>query len=208
MMSASIQANAASTISVPEEIVVLAINDSKVKSSLFKKKNEYQVEAGELNLLVRYQEYFENGIQQHDIIKSDVVQINIPHLEDAQRYTLKLLNAPKDHDDAKKFAQQPSIALINQSSQPVQQTSKVLIDQRLGLLQGLINNSNLSNTEEKASNFVSQTPTQAIKSNQVSNRSSEIKDESVSSNDQHLIQIWQKSTKNERQKFMTWLAEQ
>ena len=208
MMSASIQANAASTISVPEEIVALAINDSKVKSSLFKKKNEYQVEAGELNLLVRYQEYFENGIQQHDIIKSDVVQINIPHLEDAQRYTLKLLHAPKDHDDAKKFAQQPSIALINLNSQPVQQNLKILTDQRSGLLQGLINNSNLSNTGEKASNVVSQTSTQAIKSTQIANHSSEIKDESVSSNDQHLIQIWQKSTKNERQKFMTWLAEQ
>ncbi len=32
--------------------------------------------------------------------------------------------------------------------------------------------------------------------------------QSADQNDQQLIQLWQKASKAERQKFMTWLAEQ
>lgn len=72
---------------------------------------------------VRYREYFEHLNGEHDIVKSGVVTIQATDLKDNQAYNLALVNAPKDFDSAKKYADQPTVALYDQNKKlVVQQT--------------------------------------------------------------------------------------
>ena len=80
------------TITAPEEIVILAVNGQEVNNGLIpSKKNNYQVDPGNLTVNVRYREYFEHLNGEHDIVKSGVVTIQTPDLKDNQTYNLVLL---------------------------------------------------------------------------------------------------------------------
>ena len=71
------------TISVPEEIKILAINDQQVNAGLFRSaNNDYKVDAGELSINVRYNQYFEHLSGEHDIVKSGVVTLKTPTLKE------------------------------------------------------------------------------------------------------------------------------
>lgn len=112
------------TITAPEEIVIVAVNGQEVNSGLLpSSKNNYQVDAGDITLNVRYREYFEHLSGEHDIVRSGVVTIQAPNLKDNQSYRLGLVNAPKDFEAAKKYAEQPTVALYDQNKKLiVQQT--------------------------------------------------------------------------------------
>lgn len=112
------------TITAPEEIVILAVNGQEVNSGLFRSsKNNYKVDAGEASLSVRYQEYFEHLSGEHDIVKSGVVTIQTPVLKDGQTYKLAMVDAPKQFEQAKKYAEQPTVALYSANNELiVQQT--------------------------------------------------------------------------------------
>ncbi len=93
---------AAATITAPEEIVILAVNDQEVNSGLLRKKeNDYKVDAGEISISVRYQEFFQHLDGEHDIVKSGIVTLKTPPLKDGATYQLDLVNAPSNFEDAK-----------------------------------------------------------------------------------------------------------
>ena len=92
------------TITAPEEIVILAVNGQEVNNGLIpSSKKNYQVDAGNLTLNVRYREYFEHLNGEHDIVKSGVVTIQASDLQDNRSYTLGLVNGPKNFEAAKKI---------------------------------------------------------------------------------------------------------
>lgn len=201
---------AASTITAPEEIVIVGINDQAVKSSLLKKSKDYKVNPGALSLSVRYQAYFEDNLNRHDIVKSDILRLDIPQIQDNQRYVLKLVNPPKDHDDAKKYAEQPMIALFDQNNQQVVQALKTTIQPKNSILGGLFSDAvDLTQVQSSATNY-SSTETRQDQNSKASTsyQTSPIPHTDTLSVDQNMIQLWQKASKAERQKFMTWLAEQ
>ena len=208
---------AASTITAPDEIVIVGINDQVIKSSLLKKSKEYKVNPGALSLSVRYQAYFEDNLNRHDIVKSDVLRLDVPQIQDNQRYVLKLINAPKDHDDAKKYAEQPMIALFDQNNQQVVQELKMSNQPRNSILGGLFSDSvdltqaaptnNSSVAIRQTAKTQSSTGAQPVNT-QIAVKQASTQLANVKSVDQHMIQLWQNASKAERQKFMTWLAEQ
>ena len=208
---------AASTITAPDEIVIVGINDQAIKSSLLKKSKEYKVNPGTLSLSVRYQAYFEDNLNRHDIVKSDVLRLDVPQIQDNQRYVLKLINAPKDHDDAKKYAEQPMIALFDQNNQQVVQELKMSNQPRNSILGGLFSDSvdltqaaptnNSSVAIRQTAKTQSSTGAQPVNT-QIAVKQASTQLANVKSVDQHMIQLWQNASKAERQKFMTWLAEQ
>ena len=208
---------AASTITAPDEIVIVGINDQAIKSSLLKKSKEYKVNPGALSLSVRYQAYFEDNLNRHDIVKSDVLRLDVPQIQDNQRYVLKLINAPKDHDDAKKYAEQPMIALFDQNNQQVVQELKMSNQPRNSILGGLFSDSvdltqaaptnNSSVAIRQTAKTQSSTGAQPVNT-QIAVKQASTQIANVQSVDQHMIQLWQNASKAERQKFMTWLAEQ
>lgn len=196
---------AASSIRAPEEIVVLAVNGQAVKNNLFKSTKDYQVDAGQLSLSVRYQEYFDHRNGQHDILKSAVVNLDIPSIQDNQHYQLKLVNPPKDFDAAQKYVEQPTIALFDQNNQLILQQTADIGAPKPNLLSGLFSKTadfTQSKPTHQAVPIVSHTPSVSAS---VSNINNSLATQNA---DEQLIQMWKKASKVERQKFMTWLAEQ
>ncbi|MBD1220342.1 DUF2057 family protein [Acinetobacter seifertii] len=111
------------TITAPEEIVILAVNGQEVNSGLFRSsKNSYKVDAGETNLSVRYQEYFEHLNGEHDIVKSGVVTIQTPTLKDGQTYKLAMVDVPKNMSKQRNMLSNQQWLYIIQIELVVQQT--------------------------------------------------------------------------------------
>ncbi|MBY3624982.1 DUF2057 family protein [Acinetobacter junii] len=201
------------TITAPEEIVILAVNGQEVNNGLLaSKKNNYQVDPGNLTVNVRYREYFEHLNGEHDIVKSGVVTLQATELKDNQSYVLGLVNAPKSFEAAKKYAEQPTVALYDQNKKLVVQqtganneaqpwfTGSNLISRTLDLTSK--NKNNAVNQPAPvygaaATNQVIEAPIPTVASTN-----------SIKSTDQQLVDLWQKASKAERQKFMAWLAGQ
>ncbi|TCM64480.1 hypothetical protein EC844_11739 [Acinetobacter calcoaceticus] len=211
---------AAVTVTTPEEIVLLAVNDQEVNAGIFRTaKNEYKVDPGQVSFSVRYQQYFKHADGEHDILKSGVVTISAPNLIDGQKYSLIPVNVPRDFDDAKKYAEQPTVAIYDQNKKLVVQQTGANNESKSWLTGGVFGRAfDLTSSKKPAGNQpaavygagttvpvqnVAVTPTVVApvnNSNSTVNR--------AQGADQQLIQIWQGASKAERQRFMSWLAEQ
>lgn len=201
------------TITAPEEIVILAVNGQEVNNGLIpSSKNNYQIDPGNLTLNVRYREYFEHLNGEHDIVKSGVVTIQASDLQDNQSYSLGLVNAPKNFDAAKKYAEQPTVAIYDQTKKLiVQQTganneaqpwfsSNSLLGRTLDLTQ-----KNKNNTVNQPAPVYAATTTPATVAAPIAITTT---NGAAKTTDQQLAELWQKASKAERQKFMAWLAGQ
>ncbi|ENX59998.1 MULTISPECIES: DUF2057 family protein [Acinetobacter] len=203
------------TITAPEEIVILAVNGQEVNSGLIpSKKNNYQVDPGNLTVNVRYREYFEHLNGEHDIVKSGVVTIQAQDLQDNQSYSLGLVNAPKNFDAAKKYADQPTVALYDQNKKLVVQqtganneaqpwfTGSNLLSRTLDLTQ-----KNKNNAANQPAPVYAGTTAQVVATAPVAVTTAAAAG-TAKTTDQQLAELWQKASKAERQKFMAWLAGQ
>lgn len=180
------------TVTVPEEIKIVAVNDQEVKSGLLRSNQTYSLDAGINAISVRYNEFFQHSDNSHDILKSGVVTVKTPSLKDGETYRLALIQAPKDFDAAQKYKNQPIIGLYDAKNQLlVQQTGAK--DAAKPWFGNRVLTKRLDMTTQVA------TPV---------HQPVAVYTQSADQNDQQLIQLWQKASKAERQKFMTWLAEQ
>lgn len=196
-------------IAVPEEIKLLAVNDQEVRSGLFSSAQQVKVNAGENVMNLRYQQYFEHHNGAHDILKSGVITLKTPILQDGENYRLALVNPPKDFDAAKEFKDQPSVGLYNQKNQLlVQQTGAKASS--TGWLGGSWLNKTLDTTQNSAA--INQpaavyTAAAVLPSEETTSATLPTAKQ-TQGKEQQLIQLWQQASKVERQKFMSWLAEQ
>lgn len=201
------------TITAPEEIVILAVNGQEVNNGLIpSKKNNYQVDPGNLTVNVRYREYFEHLNGEHDIVKSGVVTIQTTDLKDNQTYNLALVNAPKDFSQAKKFAEQPTVALYDQSKKLVVQQTGANNEAQPWFSGNSLLARTLDLTQKNKNNVVNQpAPVYAASTKNVAPvavTATTVVSGNIKTTDQQLVDLWQKASKAERQKFMAWLAGQ
>ncbi|MDM1021457.1 DUF2057 family protein [Acinetobacter sp. VNK23] len=201
------------TITAPEEIVILAVNGQEVNNGLIpSSKNNYQIDPGNLTLNVRYREYFEHLNGEHDIVKSGVVTIQASDLQDNQSYTLGLVNAPKNFDAAKKYAEQPTVALYDQNKKLIVQQTGANNEAQPWFSGNSLLGRTLDLTQKNKNNVVNQpapvyaattTPATVAAPVAITTTTGTAK-----TTDQQLAELWQKASKAERQKFMAWLAGQ
>ena len=201
------------TITAPEEIVILAVNGQEVNNGLIpSKKNNYQVDPGNLTVNVRYREYFEHLNGEHDIVKSGVVTIQTTDLKDNQTYNLGLVNAPKDFSQAKKFAEQPTVALYDQSKKLVVQQTGANNEAQPWFSGNSLLARTLDLTQKNKNNVVNQpAPVYAASTTNVAPvavTATTVVSGNIKTTDQQLVDLWQKASKAEREKFMAWLAGQ
>lgn len=199
------------TLSLPEEIKLVAVNDQEIKTSLFNSANNYTLDAGQHQLNVRYTEYFQHHDSSHDILRSGIISIQTPLLQEGQKYSLALINPPKDFDTAQKYKNQPIIGLYDANKQLLvqQQGAQDAVKPWFGGI-NLTSNSVDLTTTAKAQPAAVYTQAAVItqpQANQTLSSSSRIT-KNTEGTDQALIQLWQQANKTERQKFMSWLAEQ
>ena len=204
---------AAVTLTVPEEIKIVAVNDQEVTGGLFRSTEKYKLNAGENLLTVRYSEFFQHADNSHDILKSGVAAIRTPALIDGQEYRLGLVNAPKDFDAAQKYKDQPIFGLYDRSNQLLVQQAGAKKEQKSIFSNGFLGNAvDFAKKEAVPENQPSPVYAQSVtvKSTNVASHITTPKNVTINENgaDQQLIQLWQKASKAERQKFMSWLAEQ
>lgn len=188
-------------IKVPEEIVVLAIDDQELKQSLFSGNDKiYRLDSGQHRIALQYKQLFNPSYITHDIVKSGVVTLDTGHLSDGQ-YDLVLIDAPKDLDSAKKFAEQPTLALKNQTGQTVAQQTGAGSQAKSWLAGGIFTSVFDVRTEKNAAvqNPELKPVTTAIPSPSHQGQQSK---------DIQLIELWKNATAQERQRFTAWLAEQ
>ena len=201
------------TITAPEEIKIVAVNDQEVNTGLFRSaNNQYKVDAGESLISVRYTEYFEHLNGEHDIVKSGVVTLKTPLLKNGENYRLDLVNAPASFEAAKTYAEQPVIALMDNNKQILVQQSGANTEQKPWLGQGIF--AKATDLTQKKSTPVNQPAPVYTQAAVISGAAlpaslnSSVSTHSANTADQQLIQLWKNSNKAERQKFMAWLAEQ
>lgn len=204
---------AAVTLTVPEEIKIVAVNDQEVTGGLFRSTEKYKLDAGENLLTVRYSEFFQHADNSHDILKSGVAAIRTPALIDGQEYRLGLVNAPKDFDAAQKYKDQPIFGLYDRSNQLLVQQAGAKKEQKSIFSNGVLGNAvDFTKKEAVPENQPAPVYTQSVtvKPTNVVSPVTAPKNVTINENgaDQQLIQLWQKANKAERQKFMSWLAEQ
>ena len=197
------------TISVPEEIKLLTVNDQEIRSGLFSSAQQVKVNAGENVINLRYQQYFEHHNGAHDILKSGVITLKTPILQDGENYRLALVNPPKDFDAAKEFKDQPSVGLYNQKNQLLVQQTGAKVSST-GWLIGSLRNKTVDTTQNSAT--VNQpaavyTAAAVLPSEKTTSVTLHTQKQ-TQGKEQQLIQLWQQASKAERQKFMSWLAEQ
>lgn len=205
---------AAVTLTVPEEIKIVSVNDQEVSGGLFRSTEKYSLNAGENVINVRYSEFFQHSDNSHDILKSGIASIQTPKLVDGQEYRLALIHPPKNFDSAQKYKDQPIFGLYNKSNQLLVQQIGAKQEQKAIFSNGIFGNSiDLTKKTTIPANQPAPIYTEAATIKSAKGQSEQVL--SVASNsmansgaDQQLIQIWQKANKAERQKFMSWLAEQ
>ncbi|TCB48747.1 DUF2057 domain-containing protein [Acinetobacter sp. ANC 4779] len=201
------------TITAPEEIKIVAVNDQEVNTGLFRSaNNQYKVDAGESSISVRYTQYFEHLNGEHDIVKSGVVTLKTPSLKDGENYRLDLVNAPASFEAAKKYAEQPIIALVDKNKQLLVQQTGANTEQKPWLGQGVFAKAtDLTQKKSTPANQPAPVYTQAAVISGVASPASlnsSVSIYSTNTADQQLIQLWKGANKVERQKFMSWLTEQ
>lgn len=215
LLAMTASASADVLITTPEEIIVVSINDQEIRGGLFGgHKNTYRLEAGGHQIAVKYQQIFEENYINHDVVRSGIVKLDTGILKDGETYQLVLVNAPQDHDAAKKFAQQPSIGLKNAAGTVVaQQTGASTRSQPW--LSSLLGDGktevDVRGTKIDASKQVipAAQPIAQVQAAQTNSADTPVASV-VASNakDQQLIELWKTASAQERQKFMAWLAEQ
>lgn len=194
------------TVTAPEEIKILAVNDQEVNTGLFRSENNaYKLDAGNSSISLRYIQYFEHMSGEHDIVKSGVLTLKTPNLQDNQTYKLALVNAPKTFEEAKKYAEQPTVALYDQKQQVLVQQTGANTEQKPWLSHSMFGGA-VDLTQKNVKAPVNQPPAVYAKA-QTTVQLAEVSTQ-ASVLDKQLIELWKKADKAERQKFMSWVAEQ
>ncbi|ATO20380.1 hypothetical protein BS636_12220 [Acinetobacter sp. LoGeW2-3] len=196
------------TLTAPEEINIVAVNEQEVNSGLIRKNQTYKIDPGSNSISVRYTEFFEHTDSTHDILKSGVVTVKTPELKDGESYRLALINAPKDFNVAQKYKDQPIIGLYDAKNQLLVQQVGANSEAKPLLGKSVLGKAvDLTTKTLTPVNQPAPVYTQAAVAPVVA-KVNTAQTAAQTSTDQALIQLWQKASKAERQKFMSWLAEQ
>lgn len=193
-------AHAEVTLLAPEEIAVLALDDQEVNGGLLRSKTTtYKLDAGQHNITVRYEQFFQQNDGNHDILKSAAVTVPVA-LQDGQTYRLQLVNPPKNFEVAQQYVNQPVIAVVDAAGKVVAQQQGVDATPKAWLGSGLFGRVfDLRQDKPKpAAAPASVAATTAVAATQLP----------TGGNVAQLKQLWSNASQQERQQFAAWLAEQ
>ena len=110
--SLSMLSHAAVTLVVDENIKVTAINGQELKQSLFQPlTKEFTLQPGKHVITAKYDRLYNLSRDEHDYLRSGNISV-AADLVDNQTYRLTMPNQPEDYAAAKKYAERPSLAIV------------------------------------------------------------------------------------------------
>lgn len=137
-------AHAEAILTADSDIKVLSINGKAVSQGLFGSNKSFAIPAGSAVIDARYERLYEQG-KDHEIVRSADLSLEVV-LQDKQSYHLSLPAAPKDLQNARKYAKTLQLSLLDAQGITLSQ-SHVSATQSSGFL-GLGNLSSLFTHDE------------------------------------------------------------
>lgn len=197
-------------VQAPEQLIVVAINDQEIRGGILGgRESNFKLDAGQHQISVKYQEFFEENYINHDIVRSNIVTLATGALVDGQTYQLVLLDPPKNHDEAKAFAQQPIIGLKDAQGNLVAKQEGANNKAKPWFGANLFGGSDAVDLREHKPATQPVTPVQPAPAVVAAKVEAPIASlAAAQSKDQQLIELWKNASPQERQKFTAWLAEQ
>ncbi len=120
--SVSMLAQAEVTLLVDDNIKVTAINGQEIKQSPFQQLTKsFTLQPGQHAITAKYDRLYNLPRDEHDYLRSGNVSV-VANLSDNQSYRLTMPNQPEDYAAAKKYAEQPTLA--------VQQNNTIIASQQ------------------------------------------------------------------------------
>lgn len=184
---------------VDDNIKVTAINGNAVNTSIFQgAKKQFSLQAGTQVITAKYDRLYNFRNGDHDYLRSGNITVTANML-DNQTYQLAMPNQPEKYQDAKKYAQNPTLAIM--------QGGQVLASQNNQTSGGLLSSvgstiGSVFTGNQSAINANSQAmaslPAAANASAQPS---------SASTLDQ-FMSLWLKASEQERTKIRQWISTQ
>lgn len=209
-------AQAAVTLLVDDNIKVTAINGQEIKQSAFKPlTKQFTLQPGKHVITAKYDRLFDFRNDDHDYLRSGNISV-AAELQDNQTYTLVMPGQPEGYQEAKKYADNPTLA--------VQQGNSVIASQKStagsngGIFSGLTKavggifggSGDAQMANQRAIASLEKTGTvngsAAIPAIQTSNTQVVTPASNASTLDQ-FMQLWLKATPEERAKIRQWIQE-
>ncbi|ELA08045.1 signal peptide protein [Moraxella macacae 0408225] len=199
----SMPAVAEVTLNVGDYTVVTAINGQEIKTGLFSKpKRQFILTPGKHVITAKYHRLYDLRQDQHDILRSGNVSIPV-ELADNQRYTLVMANQPDDYQDAKDYAKNPTLAVM-QGVNTIASKTGVAGDSDvfMGLssaLGGVFGGSQSLESNQQTIGALENT----TKNTATTANASAPKDNTLD----QFMQLWLQATPTEREKIRQWIAQ-
>lgn len=120
--SVSVLTHAEVTLTVDDNIKVTAINGQEIKQSPFQPLTKsFALQPGKHAITAKYDRLYKLPRDEHDYLRSGNISV-VADLADNQTYRLTMPNQPEKYEAAKKYAEQPTLA--------VQQNNTVIASQQ------------------------------------------------------------------------------
>lgn len=184
---------------VDDNIKVTAINGNAVNTSIFQgAKKQFSLQAGTQVITAKYDRLYNFRNGDHDYLRSGNITVTANML-DNQTYQLSMPNQPEKYQDAKKYAQNPTLAIM--------QGGQVLASQNNQTSGGLLSSvgstiGSVFTGNQSAINANSQAmaslPAAANASAQPS----------LASTLDQFMSLWLKASEQERTKIRQWISTQ
>lgn len=208
-------AQAAVTLLVEDNIKVTAINGQDIKQSAFQPlTKQFTLQPGKHVITAKYDRLYELRRDEHDYLRSGNISV-AADLQDNQTYTLVMPGQPEDYQAAKKYAQNPTLAV--QQGNNIIASQKNVVNSSGGLFGGLskavggiFGSGDAQMANQQAIASLEQTGSvngsAAIPAIQSSTTQVVTQSNSTSTLDQ-FMQLWLKATPQERAKIRQWIEE-
>lgn len=197
---ASFSAQAAVTLLVDDNIKVTAVNGQEIKQGLFQPlTKELTLEPGRHVITAKYDRLYDLSRDEHDYLRSGNISV-AADLADNQTYYLTMPGQPEAYQEAKKYAEKPTLAIEQNDKIIAQQES--INNQRGGLFSGvtqaiggMFGGSNAQSSNQQAIAALEQTDSKTT-----------VNAANTSTLDQ-FMQLWLQATPDEREKIRQWIQE-
>lgn len=201
--SASNFAQSAVTLSVDENIKVTAINGQAVnRSPLSNPKMSYALQPGKHVITAKYDRLYDLNRNKHDYLRSGNITVTVD-LQDNQTYRLAMPNQPEEYRDAKKFAKNPTLAVMLGTQVIASQSSQIDSGSLLSGLNGRLFGGGAVNSNTQAIAAINQSAPVAATTTTSQGQSLNISGGSTLDN---FMQIWLNATPAEREKIRSWIS--